>query len=247
MNPELETPVESVTEKVIHNYEVEIKSLLGGEEKADALRLALVKIDPETKLLGKSSQLNHYFEGGNLEALADSVAYRCLSPDKCLHFEDIAKKAKTFSVRTRQKDGAVYFIVKAAIDGAAAGEGGTSANGISRIEFEENVTIPLDALDALVLGSGFTYQAKWSRQREEYACKGITVCLDKNAGYGWLAEFEKMVKEEDKIAQAREEIRSLMNELNVQELSQDRLERMFAYYNAHWEEYYGTDKTFTVE
>ena len=28
---------------------------------------------------------------------------------------------------------------------------------------------------------------------------------------------------------------------------QERLDRMFAFYNANWQEYYGTEKTFTLE
>ncbi len=248
MNPEVEASASAVTEKIAHTYEVEIKSLLGSSENAENLKLAMLKADPATKQVGKSTQLNHYFEGGNLEALAESVAHRCLAEDRCIQFEDVAKRAKTFSVRTRQKDGAVFFIVKASVDaGLSAAEAGTSENGISRIEFEENVNIPLDALDALILGSGFTYQAKWSREREEYACRGITICLDKNAGYGWLAEFEKMVHSEEAIPAAQQEIRALMKALGAEELPQERLERMFAFYNAHWQDYYGTDKTFTIE
>ena len=42
-------------------------------------------------------------------------------------------------------------------------------------------------------------------------------------------------------------LRALMTELGVEELAQDRLERMFAYYNANWPTYYGTEETFTVE
>jgi len=225
----------------MHSYEVEIKSLLGTKEKADALREKMFRIDPTTKLVSASSQLNHYFQGGDLNALAESVAYRCLSKEKCLRFEDIAKNAKTFSVRSREKDGSVYFIVKASVDAT------TSENGISRIEIDEQVDIPLGALDALILGSGFTYQAKWSRSREEYAYCGVTVCLDRNAGYGWLAEFEKMVDKEADASAAKEELRACMRKLGAEELPQDRLERMFAYYNAHWPEYYGTDKVFTVQ
>ncbi|MGH7141560.1 MAG: CYTH domain-containing protein [Minisyncoccia bacterium] len=241
MDPQVEAPASAVTEQIAHHYEVEVKSLLGSEDKVKALKLAMLKVDPGTKLFSTSKQLNHYFEGGNLEALAESVAYRCLSEEKCLNFVDVAKKAKTFSVRTRQKDGAVFFVVKASVDD------GTSENGVSRIEFEENVTIPLDALDSLILGSGFTYQAKWSREREEYSCKGVTVCIDKNAGYGYLAEFERVVDHPSKIPTARDEVRALMHELDVEELPQDRLERMFKFYNAHWEEYYGTDKTFSID
>ena len=224
----------------MQNYEVEIKSLLGSEERVQTLRDQMKRLDPGTKLLECNSQLNHYFTGGNLEALAESLGFECLSKEKCDELKILAKQANDFSVRTREKDGKALLVVKASVDDTS------SSNGISRIEFEEESKLPLGALDAVVLGSGFNYQAKWSRLREEYSCRGVTICLDKNAGYGWLAEFEKMVDAKEKVDAARQEIRALMRELNVEELPQDRLERMFAFYNAHWQEYYGTDKTFTV-
>ena len=71
--------------------------------------------------------------------------------------------------------------------------------------------------------------------------------LDKNAGYGWLAEFEKMTDDPGKVDAAKKEIRALMSRLGVEELPQDRLERMFDFYNKHWQEYYGTDRIFVVE
>src|SRR3989344_4557302 len=55
-------------------------------------------------------------------------------------------------------------------------------------------------LGTLILSAGFAYQAKWSREREEYLCHGINITLDKNAGYGWLAEFEKVVDDMSKVA-----------------------------------------------
>jgi adenylate cyclase class IV len=123
----------------------------------------------------------------------------------------------------------------------------TSANGVKRMEFEEKVAMSLEKLDTLVLSAGFEYEAKWSREREEYVCKGTNVTLDKNAGYGWLAEFERVVSDEKELGDAEHSIRNLMQELGVLELKQDRLERMFAFYNAHWPEYYGTEKIFVVE
>ena len=44
----------------------------------------------------------------------------------------------------------------------------------------------------------------------------------------------------------RAEIDELMAELGVEELSQEQLARMFAFYNENWPDYYGTDKTFFV-
>lgn len=222
------------------HYEIEIKSLLGEKINADLLKKKMLDADPSTKLSSKNKQLNHYFEGGDVSKLFE-VTKDLLSEDARGKFITMVAKGKNFSVRTRQKDDTVLLVLKASIDE------GTSSNTVSRLEFEEPVHIPLEALDAKVMDAGFSYQAKWSREREEYDYKGITVCLDRNAGYGYLAEFEKVVADEAKTADARRELEALMSELGVKELAQDRLERMFAHYNAHWGEYYGTEKVFVIE
>jgi adenylate cyclase class IV len=224
----------------MHSYEVEIKSLLGSSERADEVRRAMKKLDPECELESKNKQLNHYFKNGTLPKLLE-IAGPQLPASAHEKLADMAKKAREFSVRTRDKDGTVFLVVKASMGDD------TSANGIARMEFEEEVPLTLEKLDALVLSAGFEYEAKWSREREEYKCKAVNVTLDKNAGYGWLAEFERVVDDESKLSDAEEQVRALMAELEVQELPQDRLGRMFAFYNNHWPEYYGTEKIFTIE
>ena len=200
----------------------------------------MAKLDPGCTKVSVNKQLNHYFTGGDVRKLYEVTEHLFddVAKDK---FKIIVEKGTSFSVRTRQKDEEVLLVVKASVDM------GTSANTVSRLEFEESVDTTLDALDALVLGAGFSYEAKWSREREEYTYKGANVCLDKNAGYGYLAEFEKIVNDESMLPNTRKEIDALMAELGVDELSQDRLERMFAFYNEHWPEYYGTEKTFVIE
>lgn len=222
-------------------YEVEVKSLLGSPERVGEVRAAMERIDPSClATVARNTQLNHYFEGGSLERLAEAIAPH-LSDDAQHTLADLAARAKECSVRSRDKDGIVLLVVKASVGSD------TSANGVARMEFEEQVPMTLDELDSLILSAGFSYQAKWSREREEYVCKGVNITLDKNAGYGWLAEFEKVVEDESALGSARQEIDALMREIGATELPQDRLERMFAFYNAHWPEYYGTDKIFTVE
>ena len=238
----------------MQTYEVEVKSFLGSSERAEEVREALKAADPRVELLSRNRQLNHYFEpstglgsegglpaqAGTLDTLSVVIAPH-LPKDAKTKFADLARKARSFSVRTRDKDGTVLLVVKASVGDD------TSENGVARMEFEETVPLSLKVLDELVLSAGFTFQAKWSREREEYVCSGVNVTLDKNAGYGWLAEFEKVVDGPEKVDDARREVHTLMEELGVAELPQDRLERMFAFYNAHWPEYYGTDKIFTVE
>jgi predicted adenylyl cyclase CyaB len=224
----------------MQTYEVEIKSLLGSSERADDVRHAMKQLDPSCTLTSKNKQLNHYFEGGTLKKLAKVIAPHIPAKTQ-VQLDDLSRRAKNFSVRTREKNGEVLMVVKASVGDD------TSENGVSRMEFEKKVGLTLDELDQIVLSAKFKYQAKWSREREEYVCNGINVTLDKNAGYGWLAEFERVIHDESKVASAREEIRALMAKLGVVELPQERLERMFSFYNDHWPEYYGTDKIFVVE
>ncbi len=224
----------------MQSYEVEIKALLGSSKRADEVRAVMKALDPSCTMHSKNKQLNHYFEGGSLDELADALSPH-LSESAKIKLNDLVGRAQNFSVRTRDKDGTVLIVVKVSVDDT------TSENGISRMEFEEKVPLTLDGLDKLVLSSGFSYQAKWSRDREEYVFKGVNITLDKNAGYGWLAEFEQMVEDPRSVDNARREVASFMEELGVEELPQDRLERMFAFYNTHWPEYYGTEKVFVVE
>ena len=227
------------------SYEVEVKSLLGDSEKAEALRQKMLQLDPSATLLALGRQLNHYFEGGSLSSLLEKARPH-LSKAAAARLAELAGKATAFSVRTRlidhgKGDEKVLLIAKATV-GADSSE-----NGVARIEFEETVPLSLEELDDLVMAAGFRYQAKWSRQREEYLCRGINVTLDKNAGYGWLAEFERVVGDPTEVVQAERDVRTLMERLGVIELPQERLERMFAHYNAHWQDYYGTEKIFVVE
>lgn len=222
------------------HYEVEIKSLLGNKENADALVSRMKEMDSSTTLVSENKQLNHYFESGDVHKLYE-VTKEFFNDAEIEKFKSMIEKGKNFSVRTRQKDDVAFLVLKASVDE------GTSANTVSRLEFEEAVPISLSELDSKVEEAGFTYQAKWSREREEYTYKGINVCLDKNAGYGYLTEFEKVVPAESNVADARQEIEALMSELGVVELPQDRLARMFDYYNKNWREYYGTEKVFSIE
>ncbi len=222
------------------HFEIEVKSLLGAKEKAEALKAKMQELDESTKQISQNKQLNHYFTNGDVKELYKKVEhlYKGEEHDK---LQKVIDRGSDFSVRTRQQDEKVMLVVKAAIDD------GDSANTVKRIEFEEPVEISLNELDQLVIDSGFEYQAKWSREREEYAYKGANVCLDRNAGYGYLAEVEKIVHDESEADKVREEIDTIMKELEIVELTQDRLARMFDFYNKNWRDYYGTNKTFTVE
>ncbi|MDP3991685.1 MAG: CYTH domain-containing protein [Candidatus Colwellbacteria bacterium] len=223
------------------SYEVEIKCLLGGKESADGLLARMKEKDPGLQQVSSHKQLNHYFMGGDLNQLYENIA-PLLKEEEKEAIQALLKNAKNFSLRTRQADEKVILVLKVSVDE------GTSANTVGRIEFEaETPKLSLEELDQLVLKSGLEYQAKWSRERTEYKYLGANATIDKNAGYGYLAEFEKIINDEAKVAEVKTQLRKIVNELSLEELDQARLERMFAYYNANWQDYYGTDKVFVVE
>lgn len=221
------------------HLEIEIKSLLGTKAAAETLKAEMSTLDATCTLTSTNTQLNHYFEGGDIAALYKATQQFFESNER-EKFEKIIVLGTDFSVRTRQRDSEVLLVIKASVDA------GSSANTVSRLEFEEAVPVSLSELDELLLASGYTYQAKWSREREEYSYKGIVVCIDKNAGYGYLAEFEKIAPEGSDFSLIRSELEAIMAELHIDELDQARLARMFAHYNANWAEYYGTDQTFII-
>jgi predicted adenylyl cyclase CyaB len=221
-------------------FEIEIKSLLGTKENADKLKQKLAEKGVDLSKAKQSKQLNHYFTYTDLSKFHDSLLPH-ISEDKRELFSKIVKEGKKFSIRTRQANEKIILVIKASLDDHS------SSNGISRMEFESEMNMTLDELDKLLLDAGLQYQAKWSREREEYELGDAAVCIDKNAGYGYLAEFESVVNDKSQVDDVKEKLFSLMDEFGVEELKQDRLERMFEFYNIHWPEYYGTDKTFIIE
>ncbi len=220
---------------------MEIKSLLGSKDKAEMLKNSLKTNFPNTELISKEKQLNHYFNTPDDISRLERQLEKYIAEDKKKAFKNILEHGQKMSIRTRDADGKVILVIKASVGDD------TSSNGVKRIEFESLMPMRLAELDDLLLKSGCTYQAKWSREREEYGSGDMHVCIDKNAGYGYVAEFEKVTKDKDILEKVRNDLLLVMEKLGVEELKQDRLERMFSHYNANWEKYYGTENIFNIE
>jgi adenylate cyclase class IV len=115
------------------------------------------------------------------------------------------------------------------------------------MEFEAELPLTIDELDEKILKSDWQIEAKWQADRKIYEADGITIDIFFSPGYGYLAEFEKVVTDASDREAAHASVEDIMKKLDAKELPNDRLERMFAYYNQHWPEYYGTDKIFVIE
>ncbi len=221
-------------------FEIEIKSLLGSEEQAHRFKYQLTtKVRSEIKLKAFSTQLNHYFQQGDVHKLYKTLA-KSFKPKALSQLRNIIKNGNDISVRTREINGEVRLVLKASVGTDS------SANGIARMEFEEPVNMTLEKLDAKVESAGYRCQAKWSRERDEYQVGGMSICFDRNAGYGYLVEFEKVISDARKIPAAKREIKNFMRTLRVKELPQSRLEKMFKHYNENWSKYYGTREVFNL-
>ncbi len=225
----------------MHTYEIEIKVLLGDKDAKEKFMDAIEINFPAFSHSYTESQKNHYFEWGNLLHLL-GVFREYISPEEANWLHKLAKEAKSFSVRTRWTIDETILVVKATVNDES------SSNGTARIEWEVDLApMTLDAMDQKVLEAGFAYQAKWSRARDEYRLNTDTaLCIDKNAWYGYLAEFERVITDESKITETRHELLRMIRSIGYEELDQDRLARMFEFYNKNWREYYGTEKVFTV-
>lgn len=221
-------------------YEIEIKCLLPDKSALEALLKKIELKDPTMKLVSVQRQRNHYFHGGSLEKLIEHAVSH-LSAEQLENIKDINATATHINVRSRQKNDEVLLIVKGSLDDVSA------AHSHHRMEFEGVVPLDIDQLDDLILESGWLLEAKWQANREIYSALGLTVDTIVTPGYGYMVEFERVVTDDSSREEAHQQILDVMESLGVEELPNDRLERMFAYYNEHWQEYYDTDKTFVVK
>jgi len=226
-------------------YEVEIKSLIGDDK--DLLQRVREQLGGKFDTIVRhddQKQLNHYFNSdGDFSKLGQKIRVH-LSDDEYEDYVELVGDAASISLRTREIDGShVIFVMKLSLGKDS------DDHGLARREFEITVPVLLDELDALILDAAFTYKSKWSRERETYVIddRNMTVTIDKNAGYGYLVECEKVTHDEGNAENLRKDILEVMSILGIEEIDQDRIGRMFSHYNEHWQDYYGTDKTFSLE
>lgn len=243
--------------------EIEIKCLLQTTDKLDNFLNRLSSIRNLTKA-SREKQLNHYYLPGTLDSTSLSEGFKFLGIGIPEGIGEISRLCGAGgSLRTRyqvnletidgedfEKDSFTYIVCK---------NGKDASNGVVRNEFEIKLNgNRIDSVDKILMAVGAEVQAKWSRERVTFIDNDISIrdtgpiniCIDKNAGYGYLVELEKILKEdatEKDVEQAISQINNFAMLCGLEKLDDARLSRMFKYYNQNWKDYYGTDKVFNIE
>lgn len=185
------------------------------------------EIPENWKAVDFSQQLNHYFDSSPV------------------------------SIRTRYDSSTGFEIVNKWTD-----DGKDSHNGTQRHELNLRVTPTLNFnemevvevteglslesakyvlenhVDKILLNTGLNYLSKWSRIRKTYRYENFIISEEVNAGYGKIIEIESANNSKVNIFTILEYGKSL----GLKVLESDLLNKMFKFYNEHWEEYYMTDK-----
>lgn len=232
------------------NIEVEIKCL-ANLQQINNLKEIITRYSKDSNGDGAllslyENQINFYYQSkesgldGELESLQNVVDLLPIPAEEKEKLNSITSK---YSLRLRQTELNTIFICK-----ATSNKNGSDHINNQAVRLEIEVKLPFEKLQELdqILLTNFTYQSKWSRQRETIKFEDITICIDKNAGYGYLVELEKMEENTENSTQTIEYLKEVAGKLGLELLADDRLERMFNFYNKNWETFYGTENTFTI-
>lgn len=117
-------------------------------------------------------------------------------------------------------------------------------HGSVRKEYELSVDSTLEQLDELLITAGNNLKSRWYRRRETLGKDGISICLDRNDGYGFVVEIEKMSYTDDGADESVLMIRTLADSLGLEEISKATLDKMYKHYTDNWSDYYRKGKTF---
>lgn len=230
-------------------YEVELKVKLNNS--FDAVNKFLGEVSKHGKLefINFEEQYNHYFTSIDLKELPNSFI------DKYKIETDLGSN---ISIRTRSiNNKQVYLVIKSQ---------GDSVNGDVRKEYNYRVKESLGQLDDILLLAGSKYQSKWSRKRTNYVLSGIgshaiecskgeyrqeawdiNLSVDKNAGYGYIAELELIAENENESSLALDVLNRFLKKVQYQSLDKGELNIMYQYYVAHWDSFYKSLKLIDIK
>lgn len=219
--------------------EIEIKCLLDGPAARDQLVAQLQQRFPQFSHLGTKTIISYFYQGGATKKQVSQAAERIVRPDELMELKMLLAKSDDLVVKCRSINDAKFFAVK----GSPVGEDPVHA--VNRLEFEVEVRMDLESVNAKLESAGIHIASKWSSRRDFYRLDdSIKAEIEFVAGYGYKAELEIMIQDGEPTDAAVQSIQALAKELGLVEASQELLGRMYNYYNQHWQEYFNTDKVF---
>jgi adenylate cyclase class IV len=217
-------------------YEVEVKALVND---VNELRNKVEKIYPNYVNKIYSKQFNHYFSYTDKARL--NLLYDIETSDNWKQFvilPDDIYSANNLAIRTRwDSEKGTLFIIKYAINDDDA------QNGVVRRELELSVAVDIDTLDEWILNNGLTYESKWSRERVEFQYDNFSICTDLNSAYGGLCEVETIIADKSELTAAHFYVEDILEQLGLQELDPQILDKMYRFTCLYWNDFYGTTKT----
>jgi adenylate cyclase class IV len=213
--------------------EVEVKALVSDISE---LR-SRIEYEYPSAIKAVSKQLNHYFASTKQSLSNLFLNIETSEAWQSLELPADVYTADNINVRTRwdSVQGSLFIIKYSLVDS-------NSENGNVRREIELPIAIDLETLDQMILNNGLVYQSKWSRDRVEYKIADWSICTDLNAGYGGLCEVETVVSDASETREALRFCLYKLSELGLIELDSNLLKKMFAFYSANFNDFYGTDK-----
>lgn len=232
-------------------YEVELKVLLWNTFPPDTFVRALTKDFISIKETTEVKHRNHYFEIPHRAQVIPAFEERLpIDHEQKIQIAEF-RDWTNIVIRTREitkgESKEVLLVMKSTV------WLWTSQNGAVRKELEVKVPMPIEDLDAILVAQAeIVPQAKWSRIRRTFDIVDkdwfyFTVCLDKNAGYGYLAEFEVVVNNPKVIDSVKNKLHECIKLMWLDELPEDRLHRMFEFYNKNWQVFYETENYFSIK
>ncbi len=221
--------------------EVEIKYLLTDKSDRDRLVEAVREIYSQSKKTKSSIVLSYFYEPVESVSQLLAATQNLLEDVDFSELKSLLENSEELVVKSRSIDDVVYFAVK----GASRGEDAVHA--ISRIEFETEINDSLEAVNGELVSKGLKLASKWSSKRDYFELEnGIEMNIEFVSGYGYKAELE-ILTEDDEVESIISKLRGAADKLGLTEANQQLFGRMYKYYNAHWEEYFNTDKIFPDE
>lgn len=173
-------------------------------------------------------------EKATLQEFLDSTG---ITPHKVETQDNFYYKAQdNLDLRIRRTDSEAFLILK---------------KGWMHDENREEIEVRVaredfEKLDTILTNLGYEYDTKWHRERTEYRYEAFTIVVDFNAGYGWVAEIEKVVGEGEEDA-AKKDILDLAEKIGLEPTPPEVFDNMYKYYKENWQHYYDSGETFTLD